>query len=199
MKIGYARVSTKDQTLGLEQQRNDLVAHGCEKIYTDVASGSRSKRPGLEAAKADLRDGDVLVVTRLDRLGRTTVDTLKTIKDLDEAGQRIKALDLDLDTRTPAGRLVASVIISLSEWELDMIRSRTREALEAARRQGRVGGRPTIPREKASAIIASVHGGMSVAETAKYHGVGKSTVYRLKAQAMDASQVDTKPQDGHAR
>lgn len=103
---------------------------------------SQSHPPGLEQAKEYARQGDTIVVTRLDWLGRFTLDTLKTIKELDERGIRIEALDTQLDTSTPAGRLVLSVIASLAEWERDLLIERTHEGLAHARAQGRFGGRP---------------------------------------------------------
>ena len=107
MKVGYACVSTSTsaQVESLRAQSLELKTAGCERVFTDIASGARSDRPGLAAAVAYLRAGDMLTVTRLDRLGRTTVDTLKTVRDLDARGIRVTARDLDLDTATPAGGL----------------------------------------------------------------------------------------------
>lgn len=140
MKVGYARVSTPSQVESLRAQSLELETAGCERVFVDIASGTRSDRPGLAAAVAYLRAGDMLTVTRLDRVGRTTVDTLKTVRDLDARGIRVTARDLD--TATPAGKLVVSVLASLAEWERDTLRERTRAGLEHARSQGRHGGRP---------------------------------------------------------
>ena len=125
MKVGYARVSTLSQVESLRAQSLELETAGCERVFTDIASGTRSDRPGLAAAVAYLRAGDMLTVTRLDRVGRTTVDTLKTVRDLDARGIRVTARDLDLDTATPAGKLVVSVLASLAEWERETLRERT--------------------------------------------------------------------------
>ena len=110
MKIGYARVSTREQTDSLETQEQALNTHGCNRIYKDVASGAKARRPQLQAAFDFAREGDTIVVTRLDRLGRTTLDTLRTVQELDERGIRVEALDVNLNTATPAGRLVLNVI-----------------------------------------------------------------------------------------
>lgn len=103
MLVGYARVSTKAQGDSLETQEETLREHGCEKIFTDTISGAKSSRPGLDAALEYLRDGDVLVVTRLDRLGRTALDTLRTIDELSKQGIPVIMLKPELDTRTKEG------------------------------------------------------------------------------------------------
>lgn len=179
MKLGYARVSTKGQQESLEEQRAALAGAGCERVFSDVASGARAQRPGLDALLDHARPGDEVTVTRLDRLGRTTVDTLRTLADMDDRGIGVKALDLDLDTTTAAGRLVVRVMASLAEWERDLLIERTREGLEAARRQGRVGGRPRALDEKDQvAIKASLEAGLSVA---RMHGVSTRTISRVKS------------------
>lgn len=150
-------------------------------MFSDVASGAKADRPGLAHALDVLRHGDVLVVTRLDRLGRSTVDTLRTVRDLDSRGVRIEAHDLDLDTGTPGGRLVVSVLAALAEWERDTLRDRTREGLAAARARGRVGGRPpALSGETADAALAALRGGLSVADVVRAHGVSRWTVAKLR-------------------
>lgn len=183
MRLGYARVSTKGQQESLEEQRGSLIRKGCDRVFSDVASGARAERPGLAALMDHARPGDVVVVTRLDRLGRTTVDTLRTLTDLDERGIGVTALDLDLDTTTAAGRLVVRVMASLAEWERDLLIERTREGLEAARRQGRVGGRPRVLDEKdQAAILAALDAGLSVGDVAQMHGVSRRTISRVRSR-----------------
>ena len=111
--VGYARVSTASQAESLAEQRDRLHQLGAVRVFEDVASGARADRPGLAAARDFLRAGDTLTVTRLDRLGRSMLDTLTTLHELAETGVRVRALDLDLDTDTPAGRMVVHVLAAV--------------------------------------------------------------------------------------
>lgn len=181
MKIGYARVSTHHQQDSLDAQKLALEGYGCKKIYADRISGASSSRPGLAAALDYAREGDSVVVTRLDRLGRSTVDILRTVQDLDTRGITIEALDTQLDTRTPAGRLVLSVLASMAEFERNLIVERTREGLAHARAQGRIGGRrPKLDETQQQAALAALASGMSEAQVAQTFGVSRSTITRLK-------------------
>jgi DNA invertase Pin-like site-specific DNA recombinase len=139
MLIGYARVSTIDQTLALQQDA--LAEAGCEKIFTDTASGSLAERPGLAEAVTFARAGDTLVVWRLDRLGRSLRHLIDTVATLDERGIHLHSLQEQLDTSTSGGKLVFHVFGALAEFERDLIRERTQAGLTAARARGRVGGR----------------------------------------------------------
>src|SRR3712207_6085330 len=139
MLIGYARVSTLDQTLALQQDA--LRAAGCERIFTDTASGARADRPGFADVLGHLRHGDTLVVWRLDRLGRSLEHLIETIRHLQEQGIQFKSLQEQLDTATSGGKLVFHVFGALAEFERDLIRERTQAGLVAARARGRVGGR----------------------------------------------------------
>lgn len=181
MKIGYARVSTKDQYESLIAQEKILREAGCQEVYKEVASGVKTGRPELIAALRASREGDTLIVTRLDRLGRSTLETLKTVYEIDKKGVRVQALDLDLDTRTPAGRMVLSVITSLAQWERDTLVERTKEGLAHARKNGRIGGRPAaLSSTQREAAVAALEKGMSITQTAKTFGVSDSTISRLK-------------------
>lgn len=181
MRIGYARVSTHQQQDSLSAQQQALEAYGCQKIYADRISGTSNNRPGFAAALTYAREGDSIVVTRLDRIGRSTVDILRTVQDLDSRGITIEALDTKLDTRTPAGRLVLSVLASMAEFERNLIVERTREGLAHARAQGRVGGRrPKLDETQQQAALAALASGMSEAQVAQTFGVSRSTITRLK-------------------
>lgn len=182
MRIGYCRISTSEQAESLENQEQTLLIHGCTRSFTDVASGAKSKRPGLTAAIDYAREGDTIVVTRLDRLGRTTLDTLRTVQELDERGIRVEALDVNLDTATPAGRLVLNMIASLAQWERDLLIERTKEGLAHARAQGRTGGRPRIPEDKREAVLAALSSGMSQKQVAEAFGISRSSIYRIKTE-----------------
>ncbi|MFW0168776.1 recombinase family protein [Rothia sp. P4278] len=192
MKLGYIRVSTPGQVESVRSQQQQLQQYGCEKIFTDIASGAQTARPAFREILSYARKKDSIVVTRLDRLGRSTVDTLKTVQELDQRGITIRALDTSLDTSTPQGRLVLSVLASLAQWERELLVERTKDGLAHARAQGRVGGRkPALDPEQQQAALSSLASGMSENQVAKAFGVSRATISRLKAKnkAMGSSQT----------
>lgn len=140
MLIGYARVSTDEQRL--ESQIDALNATSVERIFADKISGSRRVRPELDRMLDQLRNGDVVVVTKYDRLARSLGDLLEVVELIQKAGAGFRSLAEDIDTTTPAGRLVFHVFASIAQFERERISERTREGLEAARKRGRIGGRP---------------------------------------------------------
>lgn len=140
MIIGYARVSTDDQSL--DSQTDALSAAGAEKVFADKISGSRRARPDLDRMLEQLRDGDVVTVTKYDRLARSLKDLLEIVEVIRERGAGFRSLAEDIDTTTPAGRLVFHVFASIAQFERERISERTREGLASARKRGRVGGRP---------------------------------------------------------
>jgi DNA invertase Pin-like site-specific DNA recombinase len=140
MLIGYARVSTEDQTLNL--QRDALQKAGCEHIFTDHISGTKATRPGLTDALSHLRTDDTLIVWRLDRLGRSLRHLIDTVTDLQERDIGFKSLTENIDTTTSGGKLIFHIFGALAEFERDIIRERTQAGLTAARARGRTGGRP---------------------------------------------------------
>lgn len=140
MIVGYARVSTADQNL--DAQTDALRSAGAERIFADRISGSVRSRPELDRLLDQLRAGDVIVVTKYDRLARSLRDLLEIVKTIKERGGGFRSLAEDIDTTTPAGRLVFHVFASIAQFERERISERTREGLEAAKRRGRVGGRP---------------------------------------------------------
>lgn len=142
MKIGYARVSTYEQNTAM--QRHALKQAGCEKIFTDTASGAKTERPGLDNAFNQLRENDVLVVWKLDRLGRSLQHLIDTIKSLKEKKIGFQSLQENIDTMTSGGKLIFHMFSALAEFERDVIRERTKAGLVAARARGRVGGRPAL-------------------------------------------------------
>ena len=146
MLIGYARISKADGSQSLDLQRDALSAAGvpAERIYEDQAYGARDDRPGLESCLRSLRDGDVLVVWKLDRLGRTLTHLVNTVRDLSDRGVGLRVLTgqgAEIDTTTPAGRMIFGIVATLAEFERDLIRERTMAGLAAARARGRKGGR----------------------------------------------------------
>jgi len=140
MLIGYARVSTEGQTL--DAQTDALTAAGAERVFADRISGSARHRPELTRLLDQLRPGDVVVVTKYDRLARSLRDLLEIVESIGKLGAGFKSLAEDIDTTTPAGRLVFHVFASIAQFERERIAERTREGLAAARKRGRVGGRP---------------------------------------------------------
>src|ERR671918_3134384 len=139
MLIGYARVSTQDQTLNL--QRDALQKIGCTKIFTDTASGAKAERIGFEEALDYVREGDTLVVWRLDRLGRSLKHLIETITRLNNRKIGFKSITEHIDTTTSGGKLVFHIFGALAEFERDIIKDRTKAGLHAARVRGRLGGR----------------------------------------------------------
>lgn len=184
MLIGYARVSTQDQTLALQ---TDALTHaGCEKIFTDTTSGAKSERPGLQQALEHLRAGDTLLVWRLDRLGRTLKHLIATISDLSDHGIGFKSLQENMDTTTSGGKLIFHIFGALAEFEREVIRERTNAGLQAARARGRLGGRPTIqsldPKKVALARKLYNDKSMPVQEICETLHIGRSTLYRYAKQ-----------------
>src|SRR3954467_7319302 len=142
MLVGYARVSTDEQTLNL--QNDALELSGCGQVFTDTASGTKRDRPGLDEALHFVRPGDTLVVWRLDRLGRSLKHLIETVGALEERGIGFRSLQENIDTTTSGGKLIFHVFGALAEFERDLIRERTQAGLAAARARGRKGGRPRV-------------------------------------------------------
>src|SRR5215471_17705599 len=182
MLIGYARVSTQDQTLDL--QTDALRQVGCEKIFTDTTSGVKSERPGLQEAMNHLRAGDTLVVWRLDRLGRTLKHLIATITNLSEKGIGFKSLQEYMDTTTSGGKLIFHIFGALAEFEREVIKERTNAGLQAARARGRLGGRPKLqsldPKKIALARKLYEDGNTPVKEICDTLHIGRSTLYRYR-------------------
>ena len=142
MEIGYARISTHEQNLDL--QLDALEKAGCEKVFTDRVSGAAEVRPGIDKAISFLRAGDVLVVWRLDRLGRSLKNLIELINTLDSKGIGFRSLQESIDTTTAGGKLVFHIFGALAEFERGLIRERTKAGLDAARARGKKGGRPKV-------------------------------------------------------
>ena len=179
MFIGYARISTTDQTLAL--QRDALERAGCDKIFTDTASGSIADRKGLEDAISQLRPGDALVVWRLDRLGRSLRHLIETITALHNRGVGFKSLTEQIDTTTSGGKLIFHIFGALAEFERDIIRERTQAGLAAARARGRQGGRPRLPGNARKVVLARKlyeEQQMSVKDICRDLNISRMTLYR---------------------
>jgi DNA invertase Pin-like site-specific DNA recombinase len=177
MLIGYARVSTQDQNLELQMEA--LAKAGCKKIFNDKISGSRADRPGLTKALEILREGDTLVVWKLDRLGRSVKNLVDLVSELIKQGTQFKSLTDAIDTSTPSGRFFFHVMASLAEMERELTAERTRAGLEVARQLGRKGGRK---RQMTDSKIASAKkllaNGIPPRDVAKNLGISIPTLYR---------------------
>lgn len=193
MLVGYARVSTQDQNLDL--QRDALTKAGCERLFEEKKSGKAgTKRPAFEAALAFLRPDDVLVVWKLDRLGRSLVEMMRTIDGLRRQEIHFRSLTEQFDSDTAHGRFALQVHGAMAEYFLDLNRERTLEGLKAALARGRKGGRPKALSEAdlevGRALLAA--GNISVAEIAKRLGVSRFTFYSYFPQARARSQAARK-------
>ncbi|SEP42913.1 recombinase family protein [Nitrosovibrio sp. Nv6] len=177
MKIGYARVSTQDQDLAL--QIDALTKEGCEKIFQEKASGAQRDRPELKAALSYMREGDILIVWKLDRLARSMKQLIETVEDFERRGIGLKSLQDPVDTSSASGKLVFHIFAALAEFERGVIRDRTNAGLKSARERGRIGGRPRLLSNRdlqvAKALLKDP--AITVAEVAKRLGVSISTLY----------------------
>ena len=180
MLVGYARVSTSDQTLNLQK---DALEHiGCSKIFTDTISGATTERQGLDAALAYVREGDTLVVWRLDRLGRSLKHLIETITKLNNRKIGFKSITENIDTTTSGGKLIFHIFGALAEFERDIIKERTKAGLTAARARGRFGGRPkakTLNTSKKVAMAQSLYDNKSntIDEICKTFNISRATLY----------------------
>ena len=185
--IGYARVSTAEQDTAL--QTDALRKAGCERVFEDVVSGAKADRPGLAASLAYLRDGDVLAVWRLDRLGRSLPHLIETIGALEARGVGFRSLTESIDTTTSGGRLIFHVFGALGQFERDLIRDRTKAGLTAAAARGRKGGRkPVVTAEKLQRAQEHIANGLNVREAATRLKVSKTALYAA-LQAAQAAQT----------
>lgn len=179
--IGYARVSTTDQDLAL--QLDALAKAGCARVFEDQASGAKTDRPGLAAALGFVREGDVLTVWKLDRLGRSLPHLIETVNTLEARGVSFRSLTEAIDTTTPSGRLVFHIFGALGQFERDLIRERTRAGLDAAAARGRQGGRkPVVTDEKLRRAQTLLAQGLTVREVAARVKVGKTALYAALAR-----------------
>lgn len=178
MLIGYARVSTQDQTPQL--QLDALKAVGCERVFVEKASGAKRDRPELMASLDFMREGDTLVVWKLDRLARSLKQLIETVERLEGKGMHFRSLTESIDTTTPTGKLAFHVFAALAEFERSVIRERTKAGLQAARERGRAVGRPRAMKDAdiaaAKALLADP--AITTKDVARRLGVSVSTLYK---------------------
>jgi DNA invertase Pin-like site-specific DNA recombinase len=178
--VGYARASTLDQKASIESQERGLKAAGCHKTFSEsVSSVETEERHQLWAAMDYLREGDALVVTKLDRLARSTADLSRLVEQLHQKGAALRVLDIDLDTSTSTGRLMLNLLGSIAQFEREIMLERQREGIERARREGKYRGRKPTARQKADDVLGLWNQGVGATEIAKKLDIGRASVYRV--------------------
>ena len=180
MKLGYARVSTEDQSLELQRPR--LRGAGCEKLFEEKISGAKRNRPQLEKLLSEIRAKDVLIVTRLDRLARSTAELLAIAERLMEKDAGLQSLDEPwADTASPSGRMILTVFAGIAEFERSLIRQRTRDGVVDARKRGVAFGRPPKMRPDQQKLVHELlNQGRSISEIARTFNVHPATIYRCR-------------------
>jgi len=181
MEIGYARTSTYEQVAGLEAQKRDLEAAGCKKIFAEQVS-SVAQRDQLQAAMDYLREGDTLVVTKLDRLARSMRDLVATVDRINAKGAALRIIAMNLDTTTATGKLMLNVLGSVAQFEREMMLERQREGVAKAKTEGKFKGRAPTARAKAREVEAMLAAGERPSDVAKKLGIGRSSVYRTMTE-----------------
>ncbi|HAT3881873.1 TPA: recombinase family protein [Legionella pneumophila] len=178
MLIGYARVSTDDQNLHL--QHDELKKAGCEKFFDDKITGSKIERPGLDAAIDYAREGDVIIVWRLDRLSRSLKDLIQVVSDLESKGIGLKSIHESIDTTSSSGKLIFHIFGALAEFERNLIRERTHAGLKAARARGKMGGRPKKLNNEKATLAQELYNEKTrtIKQICELVGVSKPTLYK---------------------
>lgn len=185
MLIGYARVSTADQSLEPQLQALEAAGVSPAQIHTDVASGAHTERRGLDRALSHLREGDTLIVWNLDRLGRSMGHLIEVMQDLEKRGVGFRSLTQAIDTTTPAGKLVFSIFGAIAEFERGLIRERTKAGLAAARARGKKGGRRAVltPAKQRLLRQMAADPSLSVAQICSEFDISRATYHRYKSKA----------------
>jgi DNA invertase Pin-like site-specific DNA recombinase len=182
-RFGYGRVSTSDQNI--ESQKDALVRAGTDLLFIDTFTGTKSNRPELNRLRAQLRRGDTLVITRLDRLGRSAKDLLNLVSELQDQGVHLEVLEQNINTSTPEGKLFFTLVASFAEFEREIMRSRTMDGLAAARARGRMGGRkPAMSPVKIATAKQLYSQGKYVKDIAEALGVSRPTIYRALSNEL---------------
>ena len=177
--VGYARTSTTDQKAGLAAQQRDLKAAGCTKVFHEELSSVATKRPQLDAVLDYLREGDTLIVTKPDRLARSTLDLLQIAQGLEGRGVTLRILSLDLNTSTPTGKLMLTVLGGIAAFERDLMLERQREGIAKAKAEGKYKGRAPTARRKAADVVRLKEEGLTGDAIAAQLGIGRASVFRI--------------------
>lgn len=182
--VGYARTSTTDQKAGLEAQLRDLHGAGCTKLFHEELSAVATKRPELDRALDYVREGDTLIVTKPDRLARSTADLLSIAKALDTKGVTLRILSMNVDTSTPTGKLMLTLLGGIAEFERDLMLERQREGIAKAKADGKYKGRKATARAKAADVIRLKGEGLTGDAIAAQLGIGRASVFRILRDAV---------------
>ena len=175
--IGYARVSTIDQNLTVQLEQ--LTAAGCDKVYQEKASGAKDDRAELAVMLDYVREGDVVVVTKLDRIARSTAHVLQIVEGLKAKGAAFRVLNINLDTSTPTGKMMLTMLAAVAEFEREIMLERQREGIEQAKQRGAYTGRKPTARMKAEQVIGLLASGKTKEQAAAEAGIGVASVYRI--------------------
>ena len=181
MIIGYARTSTADQSAGLEAQQRDLEAAGAERIFAEQIS-SVATRPALEQALDFIRDGDTIIVTKLDRLARSIRDLMEIVERIQTKGAKLRILGMDLDTGSATGKLMLGILGSVAEFEREIMLERQREGIAKAKAEGKYKGRAPTAQKKAESVLRLLKEGFTEVEVAEQLDISRSSVQRIKRQ-----------------
>lgn len=179
MQVGYARTSTLEQKAGLEAQLRDLNAAGVEKVFSEQLSSVDAKRPQLAAVLEFIREGDVLVITKIDRVARSVANLCEIEAKLHAKGASLKVLSPELDTSTPMGRLVFNMVGAIAQFEREIMLERQREGIAKAKTEGKYKGRAPTAMAKSEEALTLLKDGMGATEVARQLGIGRASVYRI--------------------
>lgn len=177
--VGYARTSTTDQIAGLEAQVRDLQAEGCAKVFSEQVSATQTERPQLKAMLDYVREGDTVIVTRPDRLARSTADLLSITKSLSEQGVILRVLSMQLDTGTPTGKLMLTMLGAIAEFERELMLERQREGVAKAKAEGKYKGRAPTAQRRANEVRKLKAEGYAVSQIVAQLGISRASVFRI--------------------
>ena len=195
MIVGYARTSTLDQTAGLEAQQRDLTKAGCEKVFDEqVSSVDVRARERLAEALEFIREGDTIVVTKLDRMARSVAHLLEILEAIETKGASLRILDMAIDTSTPNGRLMLNILGSVAQFEREIMLERQREGIAKAKAEGKYKGRKPTAMAKAAEVLQLHAEGIGATEIASRLVIGRASVYRiLRSTESAAGGLDGAP------
>lgn len=180
MLVGYARTSTVDQVAGFEAQIAELEQAGCEKVFQEqVSSVDRTARQALSDALEFVREGDTLIVTKLDRLARSVAHLIEMRDMLEDKGAHLRILNMNIDTSTPTGKLLLTMLSGIAEFEREIMLERQREGIAKAKAEGKYKGRKPTARAKSEEVLSMRREGAGATEIAKALGIGRASVYRI--------------------